>query len=121
MTLPLPGSVVSAQWLQQHLQHPDVIICDATWFIQPERNGYDEFCMERISGSRYFDYNETICDTVSPLPRMMPTPQVFEQEVRKLGISNNHAVIVYDRNKLFSSRARLVDVSVYGSRKHCCS
>ena len=35
--------------------------------------------------------------------RMMPPPELFSREVGNIGISNTNAVIVYDRNDLFSS------------------
>ncbi len=49
-----------------------------------------------IPGSLYFDFEDVIVDTSSDLSNMMPSQQVFESEVRKLGINNDSEVVVYD-------------------------
>jgi len=50
-TLQLPGSLVSAAWLQQHLEHDDLLLFDASWHMPATaRDGLAEWQQERISG-----------------------------------------------------------------------
>lgn len=100
----LSASLVSVQWLADHLNDPNLVVFDAS--LQPitgngaKQNNDDGLC---IPGTRIFDFDKKICDTKSPLPHMMPTPELFEQEVRALGVNQNSHVVIYDRTGIYSS------------------
>lgn len=92
--LAAPGPLVTVEWLHAQLGHPDLVVLDAS--LGPAPAAY-------IPGARAFDIDRTICDQQSPLPHMMPGPDLFERGVRKLGVSNRSCVIVYDAKGIYSS------------------
>jgi thiosulfate/3-mercaptopyruvate sulfurtransferase len=102
--LQLPGSLVSVAWLQQHLQHDDLLLFDASWHMPATaRDGFAEWQQERISGARFFDFDGRICDPESSLPHMLPDADSFTRELRALGLNQESRVVVYDSMGLFSS------------------
>ena len=94
-TLQLPGSLVSVAWLQQHLEHDDLLIFDASWHMPATaRDGLAEWQQERISGARYFDFDGRICDRESSLPHMLPDTDSFTRELRALGLNQESTMMV---------------------------
>ncbi|WP_371193070.1 sulfurtransferase [Glaciecola sp. SC05] len=49
-----------------------------------------------IPGSQLFDFKDVIVDKHSDLTNTMPCKEVFEQEVRRLGINVDTDIVVYD-------------------------
>ena len=104
MPLPLDDSLVDVDWLHQHLQHPDLVILDASWHMPATgRNGRSEWQKARIPGARFFDFDGRICQQNNPLPHMMPDESQFADEARLLGLNSDSAVVIYDSVGLFSS------------------
>ena len=96
-TLQLPGSLVSVAWLQQQLEHDDLLLFDASWHMPAAaRDGFAEWQQERISGARFFDFDGRICDPESSLPHMLPDADSFSRELRALGLNQDSRVVVYD-------------------------
>ena len=95
--------IVSTDWLARHLDAPDIVVIDASWHLPPTgRNGREEYLAARIPGALFFDI-DAMSDTDSPLPHMLPKPEVFASRVRKLGIGDGKRVIAYDQLGLFSA------------------
>lgn len=71
-----PRTLVSTEWLETHLNDPDLRILDASWFLPTEdRDPRAEFGVEHIPGARFFDIDE-IADLRSDLPHMVPPIEV---------------------------------------------
>ena len=91
--------IVSTDWLAEHLDSPDVVVVDASWALEEETAGvgtpYDDYLDERIPGAVFFDIDR-IADESTDLPHMLPSPEKFAAEMRRLGIGDGHKVIVYD-------------------------
>lgn len=103
-SLAVPSDLVSVQWLHNNINHPALLLLDASWFMPMlKREGKAEWREKTIPGAQYFDFDKTICDPDSDLPHMMPTAAHFEKSVRALGINNNSALVVFDRLGIFSS------------------
>ena len=103
-TLQLPDSLVSVTWLRQHLEHPDLIIFDASWHMPATgRDAFSEWQQEHIPGARFFDFDGRICDPDSDLPHMMPEADLFTRELQLLGLRQDSVVVVYDVMGMFSS------------------
>ena len=103
-TLQLPGSLVSVAWLQQHLEHDDLLLFDASWHMPAAaRDGYAEWQQECISGARFFDFDGRIRDPRSSLPHMLPDADSFARELRALGLNQDSRVVVYDSSGMVSS------------------
>jgi len=98
-----PQLLVSTQWLEDHLNAPDVRILDASFFL-PEagRDAHAEYATEHIPGARFFDIDD-ISDDHSTLPHMVPPVEKFISRMRAMGIGDGHRVIVYDSVGIFSA------------------
>lgn len=94
--------LVTSDWLNEHLSHPDLIILDAS----EESNVAGkkvEFDGLQIKGARYFDLEKKFSDTKSKLPHTFPSTEQFEEESQKLGINNNSLIVVYDNIGIYTS------------------
>jgi len=104
MSAPQPP-LVSAQWLSENLQSPDLRIIDATWFapfLNPPETGREAYTRAHIPGAVYFDI-DAIADPQSDLPHTAPPAHVFSARIRKLGLGDGHRMVVYDQNGFFAS------------------
>jgi len=103
--LQLPSPLVDVNWLHNNLHATQLIVLDAS--VPPVVPGYEslnsEECFLAISGARGFDYDKKICKQDSSLPHMMPGADLFTEEVRKLGINSDSAIVIYDDVGLYSS------------------
>ncbi len=89
-------NIVSTDWLEQHLEAPDIRIIDSSWYFpQEKRNAEKEFIECHIPGASFFDIDK-IKDNESDLPHMLPPSEMFNSTVRKLGIGDGHKVVIYD-------------------------
>lgn len=98
-----PRTLVSTQWLADHLADPDLRVIDASWYL-PEmgRNARAEYDAGHIPGARFVDIDD-LSDHRSPLPHMAPPVEKFMSRMRGLGIGDGHQVVVYDGMGLFSA------------------
>ncbi|MGE3142951.1 MAG: 3-mercaptopyruvate sulfurtransferase [Hyphomonadaceae bacterium] len=95
--------LVTVDWLARHLEAPDLRILDATWHLPTSgRDARAEYAAKRIPGALFFDIDE-ICDTASPLPHMLPSPEKFASRMRKLGLGDGARLVIYDTHGLFSA------------------
>ena len=98
-----PKTLVSTQWLDDHLKDPDLRLFDASWFLpgsgQDARANYDR---AHIPNARFFDIDE-ISDNRSELPHMAPPAEKFISRMRALGVGDGHQVVVYDQSGIFSA------------------
>ncbi|MEM1286745.1 MAG: 3-mercaptopyruvate sulfurtransferase [Pseudomonadota bacterium] len=99
---------VSVGWLRERLKNPDIVVVDGSWYLPDmlrdgePRNAKAEYDQGHIPGAVFFDL-DAHSDQQSPYPHMMPGPVQFAAQVRKLGISNSHTIVVYDGHGLFSA------------------
>ena len=108
-SLMIPGPLVSVLWLAAHLDHPNLVVLDATITpaAQSASNTISSSKSVQIPHTQFFDFDQKITDRNSSLPHMMPTATHFENEVRALGINNESVIVIYDRLGIFASpRAR---------------
>jgi thiosulfate/3-mercaptopyruvate sulfurtransferase len=103
-TLQLPDSLVSVDWLKQHLDDDNLVILDSSWHMPATgRDGFREWQQEHIPGARFFDFDRKISDPDAELPHMMPSEEIFTREMQALGINQDSVVVVYDAMGMFSS------------------
>jgi thiosulfate/3-mercaptopyruvate sulfurtransferase len=91
-------------WLAAHLDEPGLVLLDAS--LQPAaaasvKQGTPS--TQRLPRARVFDFDEQICDRQTTLPHMLPSAQLFQEEVRALGIHQASPIVVYDRVGVYSS------------------
>ena len=98
-----PKTLVSTDWLAQHLKDPDMRVLDASWYLPgSDRNPRAEYDAAHIPGARFFDIDD-ITDHRSNLPHMAPPPEKFISRLRAMGVGDGHQVVVYDSSGLFSA------------------
>ncbi|MDP2531455.1 rhodanese-like domain-containing protein [Photobacterium damselae subsp. piscicida] len=101
---PNGSSLVTVEWLKQHIRDQNLVVLDASWFMpNTGRNGEQEWMQQRILGARFFDFDQKIAAPNTEFPHMLPTVEQFAQEVGKLGINNHSHIVVYDSQGIFSS------------------
>lgn len=97
------SALISCEWLWHHLDRPDLVILDATFFLpRQQRNAREEFNLRHIEGAQFFDIDE-IADPSNGLPHTLPSADQFARQVGQLGIDNDTWVCVYDDNHFFAS------------------
>ena len=98
-----PKTLVSTDWLAQHLKDPDLRIFDASWHMPAAaRDAKAEYAACHIPGARFFDIDE-ISDHRSDLPHMAPPVEKFISRMRAMGVGDGHQVVVYDSTGIFSA------------------
>ncbi|MFD1061863.1 sulfurtransferase [Winogradskyella litorisediminis] len=93
--------LVSAEWLQKHIEAENLLVLDATipkvsGAILNDELGY-------IPKSQFFDIKQKFSDVSAELPNTLPSLEQFQLEARKLGINNSSAIVVYDQHGIYSS------------------
>lgn len=98
-----PRTLVSTEWLAQHIRNPDLRILDGSWHMPATgRDARAEYEAEHIPGARFFDIDD-ISDARSDLPHMVAPVEKFMSRMRALGVGDGHQVVVYDTSGLFSA------------------
>ncbi len=101
----IPSPLVDVNWLQDNLPAAELVLLDAS--LAPVVPGYSSLNNEQnfqaIPGARRFDYSTKICQANSSLPHRMPTAEIFQEEVQKLGINRDSVIVVYDDVGLYAS------------------
>ncbi len=103
-----PDSLVSTQWLQDHLTAPDVRVVDASWF--PPNTGHSlrqEYKDSHIPGAVFFDIDDIAAIGEALPPHMLPPPEKFASRVRKLGLGNGNRLVIYDASGFCMAAARV--------------
>jgi thiosulfate/3-mercaptopyruvate sulfurtransferase len=91
-------SLVSTQWLAEHLGESDLVVVDSSWFMPSlDRNGRAEYLQAHIPGARFLDIDE-VSDRSNPAPHMLPDAASFGEAMERLGIGSGDRIVVYDNS-----------------------
>jgi thiosulfate/3-mercaptopyruvate sulfurtransferase len=116
---PASRALVTSQWLQDHLDAPDVVVVDGSYYLPTmKRNAREEYLAGHIPGAVYFDI-DAISDHTSDLPHMLPSPEAFSSAMRSLGIGDGTTIVVYDGAGLFSAPRVWWTFRTFGVRDVC--
>jgi thiosulfate/3-mercaptopyruvate sulfurtransferase len=95
--------LVSTNWLSQHLDDPNVIVFDCSFYLANHKRDADaEFLAGHIPGAQRFDI-DAISDKGNPLPHMLPAPEQFATQVGALGVGDGMTVVLYDGIGLYGA------------------
>ena len=93
-------SLVSTDWLAQHLGEPDLVAVDATTFMPSSgRSGRAEFLQAHLPGARFLDIEE-LSDRSNPAPHALPAANDFASAMEGLGIGTGDRIVVYDNSPI---------------------
>lgn len=94
---------VSTDWLAAHLDDPNVVVVDGSWYLPTEqRDPQAEYLSGHIPGAVFFDL-DGLADTSSGLPHMLMAPADFADAAGRLGVGHGMRIVVYDGAGLFSA------------------
>ena len=98
-------TLVSAAWLREHVDDPDVVVIDATVLIESDDygnlrsvNGRTNYEAGHIPTAGFADLLGDLSDAESPLEFAVPSPEQFAAAMGALGVGDNSRVILYDAN-----------------------
>ena len=97
--------LVTPSWLAGRLHDPGVVTLDATLppvGVTPLVDTRARYFGTHIPGAIFFDI-EQLSDHSSPLPHMLPTPDVFSRDLSALGIGDDMAIVIYEQEGVFSA------------------
>jgi len=101
--VPMPDTLVSADWLKRHIGDPDLVVLDATVIVEPDAegnlravNGRANFESGHIPTAGFADLTGNLSDPNSSLQFGMPSPEQFAAAMGKLGVGDNSRVVLYD-------------------------
>lgn len=97
----ITNSIVSVEWLKENFSAENLIILDAS--MKPVTNVGEAIKDTYIPNSLRFDFDNDIKDMNTSLPHMMPSPEFFTDEIQKLGINQDSAIVVYDNVGIYAS------------------
>jgi len=102
-------SLVSANWLAQNLNSPDLVILDASRHLPAaKRDPAAEFASGHIPGARFLDL-ANLTDKTSDVPAALPNAAQLADRMAELGINSGSRIVIYDDSAVrTSSRAWFV-------------
>lgn len=99
--------VVSAAWLYEHLDDPQVAIADCRFSLTDPELGRQQYQTSHIPGAYYLDLNQ---DLSSPVEQHggrhpLPNPADLADKLSAMGINSQTLVVAYDDSRFaFASR-----------------
>lgn len=97
-------SLVTADWLAEHLEDPAVVILDCSvGFEVDDRgmrpvSGQSTFDEQHIPGAGFADLISDLSDTAQSIGFAVPTPEAFCDAMGRLGVGDETRVVLYDTN-----------------------
>lgn len=94
--LKISSPIISVDWLKENLNHPDLIVIDAT---MTKVTGCDDSVVDEVSvikSARFLDIKNVFSDVDAPFPNTLLSPEKFEEKAQALGINNESCIVVYD-------------------------
>ena len=104
MSLKISKPIVSVAWLQEHLDHKNLIILDCTIpKVTEKSNAVNSDEKLQIKGAIFFDIKNTFSDVNGKFPNTILSQKEFEYKAQELGINNNSLIVCYDDLGVYSS------------------
>jgi thiosulfate/3-mercaptopyruvate sulfurtransferase len=111
--------LVPVSWLAGRLHNPGVVILDATLppvGVTPPVDTRARYLAKHIPGAIFFDIEE-LSDRSTPLPHMLPSPEVFSQSMSALGVGDDMDIVIYEQEGVFSAPRAWWMLKTFGAPK----
>jgi thiosulfate/3-mercaptopyruvate sulfurtransferase len=99
------GTLVTAEWLSEHLGDPDLVVLDCTVVVKQDESGHIQMESGRASYERghiptagFADLMGELSDPDSPLDFALPAPGDFAAAMGALGVGDDSRVVLYAAN-----------------------
>lgn len=110
--------LVETDWLAEHLQDSHLRIVDMRGYVRtvtvrPDLQeaqyvgAREEYMQGHIPGAVYIDWTQDIVDLDDPVEAQIALPDKFAQTMERLGIGDQHLVVVYDAHPASQFATRL--------------
>lgn len=102
--------LVETQWLEGNMGAPDLRIIDATvqvklWPFPRIKSGWKDFKRCHIPGAVFVDHRKLADPNKPSYTFTLPTQEYFTDFMQKLGIGDEHRVVIYDnRENMWAAR-----------------
>jgi thiosulfate/3-mercaptopyruvate sulfurtransferase len=91
-------SLVSTEWLAEHLDESDLVVVDSSWYMpSTNRSGRQEYLKAHIPGARFLDIDE-VSDRTHRAPHMLPRAEDFARAMEAIGVGSDDRIVVYDNS-----------------------
>lgn len=93
------GPLVTADWLERHLDHPRVRVLDVRGRHPSSALPHAklaEYEAEHITGSTFVDWERDFIDLTDPVPVQLASASEFAARAGELGIGDDDLVVTYD-------------------------
>jgi thiosulfate/3-mercaptopyruvate sulfurtransferase len=96
--------LVEPDWLETHLEDPDLRIIDASWYLPDQgRDGQVEYAQAHLPGAVCLDLSTDLAEPDAPIRNTVAAPERLARAFSAAGIGKEHRVVVYDRLGGFSA------------------
>jgi thiosulfate/3-mercaptopyruvate sulfurtransferase len=110
-------SLVSTQWLADHLGEPGLVVVDASWHMPASgRSGREEYLAAHIPGARFLDI-DAVCDASNPAPHMLPSAETFGAAMEAIGVGRDDRIVVYDNSPIHTAARGWFTLRHFGARE----
>jgi thiosulfate/3-mercaptopyruvate sulfurtransferase len=110
-------SLVSTEWLAQHLAEPDLTVIDASWHMPASgRSGREEYLAAHIPGARFLDI-DAVSDRSNPAPHMLPSAEEFGAAMEEIGVGRDDHIVVYDNSPIRTAARGWFMLRHFGARQ----
>ncbi|MCI2286205.1 hypothetical protein L3081_25720 [Colwellia sp. MSW7] len=108
-------TLVTAEWLKQHINDSDIVILDCTVVTMPDANdprglhnvsGRPDYELGHIPNAGFADLKDELCKSNGPVEFDLLSPEQFCASMSELGVGNDSRVVLYDAN--YTGRAARV-------------
>jgi thiosulfate/3-mercaptopyruvate sulfurtransferase len=100
---PVLGTLVTTEWLSQHLDDPDLVVLDCSVLVEMDDNGgfrtvsgQSNYEAGHIPSAGFADLKGALSDSDSPFQFSVPTLEQFSAAMGKLGVGDDSRVVLYD-------------------------
>ena len=100
------GTLVTAEWLEQHLDDPDLVVLDCTVKVEfgedgsfRSVSGRPDYEAGHIPSAGFADLLGDLSDTSSSLQFVMPAAEQFRAAMSALGVGDKTRVVLYDAKR----------------------
>ncbi len=98
-------TLVTTEWLSQHLDDPDLVLLDCTVTTIPHDDGgfhnvsaRPDYELGHLPNAGFADLKGDLCDTSNSVDFALPTAEEFCHVMGALGVGDDSHVVLYDTN-----------------------